>query len=694
MNFTQTACAALISAALLSGCNSSNSDTSDDNQAPTLSTKIGILTDTQGGGDNVAVNQMEAILDLYRDQGVDIVIAVGDLTNSNTEHEYEQWKALASQYTDQITFLPLMGNHDRKPGDNYTWKRIMEEFIPRENINHMPGREFQTYAYTRGNVLMVQISDQDMPYAYEWAEEAITGRGDNVEHVFVSTHSPFVGPYRGGVAMERVTARWNDQRENDMLTRDFPKWRSLFTKNDVMFVSGHDHQYSRSVIWDNGAGMDTMSGTQTNHRFFHHIVTGNASEKGYYNRVGEFEKLQSLVMYKTRYQSPRSIDRDNRPEWTDEMIERDMVATGDLMVNASWFDIQGDEINYSAFYDTFTDSADLLDSADWKLFDRFVRTNNRCDKVVFPTSVPFTGEYYSAVDSKYRTVNCYSNNGERARIIDGQNDVFNRVDQALDGANWMGWSDPEAIDRMWEYMIVKPTIRSAEDDEIGNPSGEHFVVDGRSGLNYNHAQRFVVNGSQRMHWYPATYDMKKLVSLNWTSGDTQTASDILIIDGLQSQTGTYINAFGAEKDITTEPGWPGTSVEDIEADGDHKNLNAISKQPLSYPELLAQKSPNRLDQANSWVLDDQVRADDYVFEIAVSTDQSADALTLAVLKEGEWQPLVESQCISTQAYRAEFMTSMPDDIGEECDNTWLVGQFGDTFWAKVDMDGRFALVNR
>lgn len=704
MAFQKALCATLISAALLAGCNS-NSD--NDTQSPVeppgetpelkYSTKIGILTDTQGGGDNVAVNQMESILDYYRENEVDIVIAVGDLTNSNTEHEYEQWKAIASQYTDQITFLPLMGNHDRKPGDNYTWKRVMEEFIPRDNINHMPGREFQTYAYEHNNVLMVQISDQDMPYAYEWAEEVIEQRDSKISHVFVSTHSPFVGPYRGGVAMERVTARWNDQRENDMLTRDFESWRSLFTENDIIFVSGHDHQYSRSVVWDNGAGMDTQSSEpSTNHRFFQHVVTGNASEKGYYNRVGEFERLQSMLMYKTRYITPKTVDPSERPEWTQDLLDRDSEATGDLMVNASWFDVTGNEIEYSAFYDTFTDSSDLLVNTDWKLFDRFTRTNNRCDKIVYPSSVPFTTEYYSAVDSKYRTVNCYSSQGVRARIIDGQNDVFNRVDQALDGALWMGWSDPDAIARMWEYMIVKPTIRSASNDAIGNPSGEDFVVDGRSGLNLNHAHRFSINQDNRMHWYPATYDMKKLVSLNWADQEESTASDVLIINGIQSQTGTYINAYGAEKDITTEAGWPGTSAEDIEAGGDHKNLNAIAKRALSdngYPETLKQKSPYRLDESRSWILDNSVRGDNYTFEISVPTGENASDLQLATKVGNEWKALVEETCISEESYKQEYLNSLPSDLVDKgCQNQWVVGQAGETFWARVDMDGRFALI--
>ena len=698
--FYKALCAAAVSAALLAGCNSSNSDSGKSGTNPDLDrTRIGILTDTQGGGDAVAVNQMEAILDLYRDNGVNIVIAVGDLTNSNTEHEYEQWKELASQYSHQITFLPLMGNHDRKPGDNYTWKRIMEEFIPKDNINHMPGRQYQTYAYSHENVLMVQISDQDMPYAFDWAEQVIANKTDDIDHVFVSSHSPFVGPYRGGVMMERVVARWNDQRENDMYTRDQEKWRKLFTDNDVIFVSGHDHQYSRSVIWDNGAGPDTQSfntepSAEPNHRFFHHIVTGNASEKGYYNRVGEFERIQSMVMYKTRYVSPKIPDLDDRAEWDQEMIDRDSVATGDLMVNASWFDINGKEIQYSAFYDTFTQSSDLLTSADWKLFDRFVRTPQRCDKVVYPTSVPFSATYYSAVDTNYRTVNCYSENGHRARLIDGNNQVFNRVDQALEGALWMGWTDADAMARMWDIMLTKPSIRSSQSGPDGKPSDRDFVVDGRSGLNYNHAKRFEIDEG-RMRWYPATYDMKKLVSLSWLEADKSTESDILIVSGIQSQTGTYTNAFGAEKDITTEPGWPGTSAEDIEADGDHKNLNAIEKQPLAYDGLLAEKSPNRLNESRSWILDDSVRADDFVLEMAVPEGLDADKLTLAIDVNGEWKPLVDDHCISQEAYNNEFLTEQPEDIaGLGCDEQWTVGQSNNAFWAKVDQDGRFALIKK
>ncbi|WP_026971087.1 metallophosphoesterase family protein [Aliagarivorans marinus] len=704
MTFKKTALAVLTSMAL-AACNSSSNSEDGGRELPELTqVKIGILTDTQGGGDAVALPQMEAILDLYSEQGINYVIAVGDLTNSNTEHEYEDWKAMAQRYPD-ITFLPLMGNHDRKPGDNYTWARIMSEFIPQENVVHMPQRKYQTYAYTTGNILMVQISDQDKPYAFEWVKEQIEGRDASIEHVFVSSHSPFVGPYRGGITYENLVARWNNQLENDLFTADFEGWRDLLIDNDVIYLSGHDHQYSRSVIWGQGAGNGSASFDEeamddyTGNRFFHHIVTGNASDKSYYLRIGEFEKIQDMLMFRTT--TPGGRAPGDEREWTEEEIARDAQGPGVTQINASWFDITGSELTFQAYYDDWVSPSDVADGgADWKLFDRFTRSGRRCDKVVHPTSIAEASTYYSVKDDNYRTVWCHSKSGDEARLVDGYNQVFNRVDQALYGAEWLSSSlaDLGYLERLSRYMKMSSKLG---DNTIG--SDRDFVVDGRNAINESHGKAYdvtpnIIGGGVGIKWYPHTVDMKKLVSLSWLPKQTETLSDVLVVSGIQGQTGIYSNPYGRMLDITRDEGRPGTGVEDNPAD--RRNLIPQNKPALDYVDVLDAKSPNRLDALNQDMAlssdkrHGEVRADDYVLEFKLPAGVAAEQAQLAYLDNGEWLPVLDNpECQSSMAYDSEFLNRMPEDIADlGCDSTIVVSQAAGGFWAKLDFEGQFAII--
>ncbi|UWN48695.1 hypothetical protein ASALC70_00883 [Alcanivorax sp. ALC70] len=94
--------------------------------------RIGLLPDTQGGGDNVSMHPMKAVLDKEQELGVDIVIPVGDLTDHGTTREFEQWTSVAESYRDAgIEFLPLMGNHEDSYAYSVEWIENMKHYIPR-----------------------------------------------------------------------------------------------------------------------------------------------------------------------------------------------------------------------------------------------------------------------------------------------------------------------------------------------------------------------------------------------------------------------------------------------------------------------------------------------------------------------------------------------------------------------------------
>src|SRR5690606_31547890 len=97
------------------------------------------------------------------------------------------------------------------------------------------------------------------------------------------------------------------------------------------------------------------------------------------------------------------------------------------------FEITGDLMEYRAWFDTHTitaneDGMKELASPDWKLMDRFTRTAHRCDEVVFPCSIPPGNQLNMTHDKRYRTQYCVSPNGASARLLAGENNIFNRHD--------------------------------------------------------------------------------------------------------------------------------------------------------------------------------------------------------------------------------------------------------------------------
>ena len=110
----------LLFASALTACNSDSDSSSGANSSPvrTEPFSIGLLPDTQGGSDaqgqaHVAMYPMREVLKHQSAKGVDLVIAVGDLTDKGSTVEWDEWTSVAEDFRDGgIEFLPVMGNHE------------------------------------------------------------------------------------------------------------------------------------------------------------------------------------------------------------------------------------------------------------------------------------------------------------------------------------------------------------------------------------------------------------------------------------------------------------------------------------------------------------------------------------------------------------------------------------------------------
>ncbi|AOS78116.1 MULTISPECIES: metallophosphoesterase family protein [Hydrogenophaga] len=595
--------------------------------------RIGVLPDTQGSSSGVAQHPMKAVLDFHVQQGVKIVLAVGDLVENGTPEEYALWREVADQYKDKLTILPVMGNHEPK-GTDQDWHDAVESFIPAD-AEHMPGARNKNYALVRDNVLLINISYGWFERSYEFVEAMVNKHTAKVDHIILQTHNSFAGS-RYGLVRENIIDG-SISIENDVLFRDvYDKYRKLLAAHDVIYVSGHEHHYSRSLIRDN------------TERPFVQIISGNAAYKGYETRFSEHERIQDYLMMKVQNE-----------------------GTGFVDVNASVFEVTGPRIDYRSYFITHsvfanTDPLRELATPNWTLMDRFVRTKDRCAKTVYPSSVPSDVQRFGVYDPSYRTSTCVSAGGSRARLLDGVNNTFNRHDSrtrtmsATPGYSFAN-SNVEMESMMYRYIFQRhqsysPNLNNSQRARIVNVGAPDEEVEVRG----------------------TTIDLKKQVLLNWQAKGTATLSDELIISGINGQDGTYIDPYGAVKDIAADTGLPGS----------YGNGTELGKAPVVLPA-----------HANKgWALADDKVGDSYVVEFMAPTGRNASNSAIARhdTTTKAWVPLASAACVSAMAYQTNYLTAQPADVNAACGNTTVVGFNANNgaFWARLNRDERLAIVAR
>lgn len=632
----------------VTGCNDSSSGVSHSNTAdnePPMATisplKIGLLPDTQGGGDNVSVHPMEAVLAKLASEGVDIVIPVGDLTDQGTTREFEQWTSVAEKYRDQgIEFLPLMGNHEDSYAYTVEWIENMKHYIPEDAV-HMSGAEYLDYYVVRDNVLIIALRYYHLPVAFQWIKGVVEQHSDKVDHVVIASHDGLIGAKYGETREMIVEGTKNDDR----LLHQWDDIRHFFSKHDVIWVQGHEHMYQRSVI-EAPVGIEAVSWTRDDRNYrlpqYTQIISGNASYKGYEFRYGERELVQAIIQQKMNTMKNGSDTFD---------------------ANASLLTFTGQRIDYASWFAEHTitsneDGPKELESPNWTLLDRFTRTTDRCERLVYPNSIPDGTRPVMVLNPSYRTNECFAADGSVAKLLDGVNNTFNRVESRTRSMGWtQGFSRAES-----------------QNDLIRLGYQFLFQVHERWTPNLNGNNRLIPNMDDisEVDIPETTIDLKEHLTMSWAPAEKGTQSEVMIISGTQGQTGTFSSAYGAPKDIETDSGLPGS-----QPDG-------TAKAPVTLP----------LTATKGWDLEQAV-SDTYVVQFDAPRGKNYERLNLAFkTAQGDWAPLADRQCLVEGAYSSQYLQKLPVR-SESCSETPLVGYDGNhegRWWALMNKDAEFALI--
>ena len=644
----------LLATAVLAGCGGSDSSptspVASPNETPAESAPqatepftIGLLPDTQGGSDangqaHVAIYPMREVLAHQVAEGVDMVIAVGDLTDNGSDIEFAEWRSVADAYAEQgIEFMPLMGNHETSYAYTYNWIENMKHFIPQDAV-HMPDYEWINYYVIRDNVLVFALAYYNLPVAFEWIKETVEAT-DGIDHIVVASHDGLIGA-KYGQTREQIV---DGTKDDDWVYSVQPQIREFFADHDVIYVQGHEHQYQRSLV-SAKTTLQTLPSSSTptggNYRMdtYTQIMSGNASYKGYEFRYGERELVQMIVAQKNATMSNGSEHFD---------------------VNSALLTFSGDRVDYQAFFAPHTATSNDPEqdfTADWHLMDKFSRTKNRCESVIYPNSILPDTRPVLVLQTRYLTNECYADDGSYVNLVGGQNNTFNRTDtRSRDMSFTPGITRAESMNDLlrlayqWLYQV----------HENWTP-------------NLNSPVRIIPDYANNELLIPeTTIDLKEHVTLSWQVS-TGTASDVLIISGTQNQTGVYQDDYGVEKDIETESG-----LANSQTDGS-------TKQAIVLPSTASK----------DWDISTAL-SDHYAVQFTGAEAFDAAAVTLGILDNGEWQPIAPVNCVMDSAWTDSYLVE-PPVRDAECEDYPLTGYdsaFGNRWWVVLTRDAEIALIN-
>lgn len=645
--------------ASLAACKDSNDDSSrkDEIELVPGSVKLGLLPDTQGGGWNVAVHPMEAALAKHQEEGVNVVIPVGDLTDNGSTHEWEQWVGVATKYREAgMEFLPVMGNHETSWAYTVEWIENMRHFIPEDAI-HMPSAEWLNYYIIRENVLMIGLAYYNLPIAFGWIQDVLAENEGRFDHVVIASHDGLVGAKYGETREQIVEGEKDDNRLFDI----HKEIRETFAEHDVIWVQGHEHMYQRSqiharVYGSNDPGgrsnVDTLASTPSggNYRMpsYTQIISGNASYKGYEYRYGERELIQDVILHKMDSMKNGSEHFD---------------------VNAPVLSFTGDRVDYFAYSAPHTierneDGPKELANPEWTLMDTFSRTLDRCEALIYPNSIPEGQRPTLNHIVEYKTADCLSFDGGSAKLVGGTNNTFNRVDTTERSLSFHeGFKRAESMNDL--QRLAYRFLFTKNQGWDPNLNAQNRIVEGDNDFDDTGARKGTVV-------VPATtIDMKKHVTLSWVRANANTVSDRLIVSGMQVHGGVYQSAYGATKDLTTDVGLDGS-----QPDG-------TAKQPHSLPSTATQ----------DWNVE-AIIGDRYGIQFTANTEILAEDVLLGQLVEGDWQPIAPARCVVQAAWDESYVDALPT-IG--CEDYPLVGydsQYGNRWWTVADRDVEIALIQR
>lgn len=721
---------------------------------------------------------VDAVTDKIIELDVDLVLAIGDMTEYRAESDYIQWMETAATPLQEagIDIFPVRGNHEIINGRNWLawfnneqeWERqsvnnvyndinvyegktagdydqglaLYQEYVGQLTQEHLDegkaiglqGAEDLNYYFIHNNTLFIAIDfyfGDLYTSAYkgtwlalhDWLHETIKSNAEDVDHIVVYGHEAFaskkrpiaydVAVYQDYVAREaeyqaaydEAQAAYDAAVNGGAATEDLAVLEharddaadalemnvepsldgldigqlgylllqddsepglaesilDLFTQYKVTYLSGHDHQYSRSLMHSHADDKDSANG-------FTQIIGGNASWKSYEGYYGIHDELETGLFIKNFVRD----GRDDKDDLVNTEGRRIASHTDDLgrAISFVLVEVNGRQITTTAYYANHD-----LTEVDMNLGAHYdYDTNQFCE---------FDGDYLVA-NSTETTEVCtdveWYEYDENTRTTDAVARVV----------------EPEQ-----NYFLQSST---PEDD--GYIGSEASIFDGYN-MTFN---SFHASALER------TEMLREMVTMSWfADDDAATVSDILLISGNQTQEGIHTDSLGNVMDGESE------SITYINRSGcevlnsTHVNRDGITNKGTDFEASLsgdlsrsnydAECGGNSASWTNRFNADGLDFADAMALGFTAPADADLDNLVVGRYDEGTqtWVPAFPAECYTDTGYSEHY--SVHYRIAEQepegglgingCQQRyWGYHRSSHSIWGFIHTDGKYAIIER
>lgn len=439
---------------------------------------------------------------------------------------------------------------------------------------------------------------------------------------------------------------------------------SLFSEYKVTYISGHDHQYSRSLIHATPDDKDSSKG-------FMQIIAGNASWKAYENLYGIEENYETGLYLKNFYDTLTGGDLINS-EGTEYASVTSSLGNGIAFILVEF---NGRQISTKAYF-----AEHGLTEVDMNLGAHYdFDTNSWCE---------FSGDFM--VEGSVTTETCSEVNWQ---IID---DSTRTTDAAM-----------RVVEPMENYFLT-----SATPENSGYIGSEASIVDG-----YNLTYDAIYAGHvERLEM------MRELVSMSWfTDKDDTTVSDILWISGNQTQEGGYFSEYGevdlplievdaGELALGAAPSLTYTNRNLVQVNNPtHVTRDGVFNKGVDIEASLNSDIVNGNPSGNDalwdsrYLNDDLDFADAMVLAFKIPDGENTSDLILGRYDEASasWVSAFVEDCFIESGYSEHFtpqyrISEQHPEGGTHIDNCqqryW--GYTNNTIWGFIHTDGKFALIRK
>ena len=672
---------------------------------------------------------IDPIISKIKDEGVSVVLAVGDMTDLRTENEYVEWMdKVATPLTEAgMTVLPVRGNHEIVDGNDWlSWFTTEVDTTDPSSVNNMDngidaytdadseeydqgynlyqqypgtlltkglangdivgyeGIEDLMYYTIQNNTLFIAIDfyasdlvsvsyEGTWLFIYSWLKDVLEENSNKVDHIVMFGHEALSTKKRPSV--------YNYDEYFDYIS----------SLNDA----NNDESTEPGIL-----GLDTGQ--------LGYLALQDESSPGLMDNV-----LNLLSEYKVNYiaghdhQYSRSMIH---PDISDTSVGFTQIVAG----NASWKAYNNryginDKYETGLAQDNFVQVGDYegTNSQYTKQLTSYEKSNKISFVIVEVNGRQITFKnYYAPVNFSEADLNMgtYWDESQNSWV---QYDIDATTGETIEEIINIEWNLGDTASYTSDALqrIVSPYesywTTTSTPDEDGYIGTEAAILDGYN-LTYNSVEVLKTDtagnkqtgvdvnyedelgtGKGEYTSFADTYNiprredaMNELLSLSWfTDNDETTVSDILFINGNLNQDGSYKNTNGF--------------------------VQASSPSELYYDKD-AVETDNPTIVIRDGVISDDDQADAITLAITAPDNVELSSLTIGRYDEENkvWEEFLDDACFTATAYSDDFSVmyksgagGTPSDVSSSCGTyIWGYNYNNNTVWGFTHKDGRFALI--